>query len=238
MTSVLDAPPTPAPTGSLKPVIDVIPAEAYENPHLEGPGLPRPRTPSSTPLLVWGLILVTNPLGILALEVVMALAVSGLFIIAHDAAHGALFRASASTVDRPPGHAPVVARVRGLGAGPQPHPPRLHRAPGLRLRVAPVHARAVRRHGAPGQPPPPPRVVVAGRRRLLPPRGVVAQDDRRRSSGPLGQDHPSTASWCWASSWWPARLLVRSGGSQSGSVPAPPGWSPRCWSSRSWPSRS
>jgi omega-6 fatty acid desaturase (delta-12 desaturase) len=91
VTAVLTPPETEAPaSGSLKPVIDVIPDEAYDNPTWKGLAY-LARDLVVYGLVVWGLIVVTNPLGVLALEVVAALAVTGLFVIAHDAAHGALF---------------------------------------------------------------------------------------------------------------------------------------------------
>jgi omega-6 fatty acid desaturase (delta-12 desaturase) len=86
-----DAPTTAARTGSLKPVLDVIPAEAYDNP--TGRGL----FYLGRDLLIYlvavaGLLAFANPLVVIPLEVVAALAVSALFIVAHDAAHGALFK--------------------------------------------------------------------------------------------------------------------------------------------------
>lgn len=77
--------------GSLKPVIDIIPDAAYDNPTWKGLAY-LGRDLVIYALVVWGLILVTNPFGILALEVVAALAVTSLFVVAHDSAHGALFK--------------------------------------------------------------------------------------------------------------------------------------------------
>lgn len=77
--------------GSLKPVLDVIPPEAYDNPTWKG-------------LWYFGrdlalylaasvaLVLVANPLIAVPLIVLSGLAISGLFVVAHDAAHGALFK--------------------------------------------------------------------------------------------------------------------------------------------------
>jgi omega-6 fatty acid desaturase (delta-12 desaturase) len=42
--------------------------------------------------LLVALVLVSNLFAVAALEVVMALVVSGLFVVGHDAAHGALFK--------------------------------------------------------------------------------------------------------------------------------------------------
>ena len=77
--------------GSLKPVLDVIPAEAYENPTWKGLAYVA-RDAVLYALIVTGLILTNNPFALVALWVASALVVSGLFVIAHDAAHGALFR--------------------------------------------------------------------------------------------------------------------------------------------------
>ena len=77
--------------GSLKPVIDIVPDEAYENPTWKGLAYVA-RDLVVYGLVVWGLIVTTNPLAILGLEVLAALAVTALFVVAHDCAHGALFR--------------------------------------------------------------------------------------------------------------------------------------------------
>src|SRR5436190_20928237 len=77
--------------GSLKPVLDVIPAEAYANPTWKGLGY-FCRDLVLYAALVWALVVVSNPLAVLGLEVLMALVVGGLFIVGHDIAHGALFK--------------------------------------------------------------------------------------------------------------------------------------------------
>ncbi len=78
-------------TGSLKPVLDVIPPEAYDNPTWKGLAyLGRDLTLYA--LLVFALIEISNPFVALALQFPMALVVGGLFIIGHDVAHGALFK--------------------------------------------------------------------------------------------------------------------------------------------------
>ena len=78
-------------SGSLKPVLDVIPPAAYRNPTWKGLAY-FGRDLVVYAVLVWALIVVSQPLAVVGLEVVMALAVSALFIVGHDAAHGALFR--------------------------------------------------------------------------------------------------------------------------------------------------
>src|SRR5487761_1359566 len=75
---------------SLKPVIDVIPASLYENPTWKGLGYFF-RDLAMYLGLVAALVFVSNVFAVAALEVAMAVVVSGLFIVGHDAAHGALF---------------------------------------------------------------------------------------------------------------------------------------------------
>ncbi|MBJ7307660.1 MAG: fatty acid desaturase [Acidimicrobiia bacterium] len=76
--------------GSLKPVLDVIPAAAYDNPTWKGLAY-FGRDLVMYGLIIAGLIIVDNPFAVIALWVLSAMVVSGLFIVAHDAAHGALF---------------------------------------------------------------------------------------------------------------------------------------------------
>jgi omega-6 fatty acid desaturase (delta-12 desaturase) len=76
--------------GSLKPVLDVIPPEAYDNPTWKGLAY-FGRDVVLYALVVAGLVVVDNPVATVALWVAAALVVSGLFIIGHDAAHGSLF---------------------------------------------------------------------------------------------------------------------------------------------------
>ena len=71
MTATL-APPTQTPSeapsnGSLKPVIDIIPDAAYDNPTWKGLAY-FGRDLVVYGLVVWGLIVVTNPFAILALR--------------------------------------------------------------------------------------------------------------------------------------------------------------------------
>jgi len=86
--------PTPAasderPTG-LKPVLDVIPDHCYERSNVRGLGL-LARDLAVYGLAVWGLLSTNNPLFLVPLWLLAGLAVSGLFVLGHDAAHDALF---------------------------------------------------------------------------------------------------------------------------------------------------
>jgi omega-6 fatty acid desaturase (delta-12 desaturase) len=83
--------------GSLKPVIDAIPAELYENPTWKGLGY-FARDLAVYVGVIAALVFVTNPLLVVLLEVVLVLAVTGLFIVGHDAAHGALFNSKRKNV--------------------------------------------------------------------------------------------------------------------------------------------
>ncbi len=76
--------------GSLKPVLDVIPPEAYNNPTWKGLAY-FSRDLVMYGLIIAGLIVIDNPFAVIALWVLSAMVISGLFIVAHDAAHGALF---------------------------------------------------------------------------------------------------------------------------------------------------
>ena len=78
-----------APTG-LKPVLDVIPDRCYERSTVRGFGL-LARDGLVYSLAVAGLVLTDNPLLLVPLWIVAGLAVSGLFVLGHDAAHDALF---------------------------------------------------------------------------------------------------------------------------------------------------
>jgi omega-6 fatty acid desaturase (delta-12 desaturase) len=82
--------PDRAEKGSLKPVLDIIPAEAYENPTWKGLAY-FGRDLVMYGLIIAGLIVFNNPFVVIALWVLSAMVISGLFIVAHDAAHGALF---------------------------------------------------------------------------------------------------------------------------------------------------
>jgi len=86
---VLEATPDDKPTG-LRPVIAVIPDHCYERSTARGLGLLL-RDAVVLGLVSWGLASTDNPLFLVPLWFVAALAVSGLFVLGHDAAHGALF---------------------------------------------------------------------------------------------------------------------------------------------------
>jgi omega-6 fatty acid desaturase (delta-12 desaturase) len=77
--------------GSLRPVIRIVPPEAYDNPTWKGLAY-FARDLAVYAIAVWGLIIVDNPFAVVALWVLASLAVSALFVVAHDAAHGALFQ--------------------------------------------------------------------------------------------------------------------------------------------------
>ena len=77
--------------GSLRPVLDVIPPEAYENPTWKGLAY-FARDVALYAFAIWGLFTFANPLIVAPFLVLAALVISGLFIVAHDAAHGALFK--------------------------------------------------------------------------------------------------------------------------------------------------
>jgi omega-6 fatty acid desaturase (delta-12 desaturase) len=77
------------PTG-LKPVLEVIPEHCYQRSTARGLGL-FVRDLVIYGLAVWGLLSTTRPLLLVPLWLVAGVAVSGLFVLGHDAAHGALF---------------------------------------------------------------------------------------------------------------------------------------------------
>ena len=77
-------------TGSLRPVLEAIPADAYANPTWKGLGY-FGRDLAVYGLCVAALIHWSNPLVVVPLWVVATLAVSALFVVGHDAAHQALF---------------------------------------------------------------------------------------------------------------------------------------------------
>src|SRR6478609_4557246 len=78
-------------TGSLKPVLDVIPDAAYDNPTWKGLAY-FARDLAMYAVLVVVLIEVSNPIAGLALQIPMAFVVGALFVVGHDVAHGALFK--------------------------------------------------------------------------------------------------------------------------------------------------
>ncbi|MFV0259793.1 MAG: fatty acid desaturase [Acidimicrobiales bacterium] len=80
------------PTG-LKPVIDVIPPACYRRSTARGLFLIG-RDLTVYLLALWGLASTDNPLLLVPLWLLAGLAVAGLFVLGHDAAHGALFDSS------------------------------------------------------------------------------------------------------------------------------------------------
>ncbi|WP_195210404.1 fatty acid desaturase [Actinomarinicola tropica] len=76
--------------GSLLPVIRAIPPEAYDNPTWRGLAYVL-RDLAVYAAAVAGLLLTNHPLVVVPLWVLAGLAISGLFVVGHDAAHGALF---------------------------------------------------------------------------------------------------------------------------------------------------
>ena len=76
------------PTG-LKPVLDVIPEHCYERSTARGLLLFL-RDVVIFGLAVWGLLSTNNPLLLIPLWALAGITVAGLFVIGHDASHGAL----------------------------------------------------------------------------------------------------------------------------------------------------
>jgi omega-6 fatty acid desaturase (delta-12 desaturase) len=75
---------------TLKPVLDAISPERYRNPTWKGLAYVA-RDTTLYALLVWGLIVADTWWAVLGLWTLSAFVVSGMFILGHDAAHGALF---------------------------------------------------------------------------------------------------------------------------------------------------
>ncbi len=88
MTSTDASPEKP---GSLRPVIDVIPAECYQNPTARGLGY-FARDIALYALVLVGLVSTDRIYFLIPLWVMSGLAVSALFVTGHDAAHQALFK--------------------------------------------------------------------------------------------------------------------------------------------------
>ena len=130
MTALDLAPPPPdAPDldkpGSLRPVIRVVPPEAYDNPTWKGLAYFF-RDLAVYGLAIWGLIVVDNPFAVVALWILAALAVSALFIVGSRRSPRRVVQEQAAQFDRRPHRdASRVARLRGLATRPQPHPPLL-----------------------------------------------------------------------------------------------------------------
>ncbi len=81
----------PAAPRSLRPVIDVIPAECYENPTARGLGY-FGRDLAMYGLVLFALVSTDRWYLLLPLWVLATLVVSGLFVVGHDAAHQSLFK--------------------------------------------------------------------------------------------------------------------------------------------------
>lgn len=79
------------PTGSLKPVIDILPASVYEAPTWRGMAY-FGRDLAMYFVLLGALVMVSNVFVAATLDALLALVISGLFVVGHDAAHGALFK--------------------------------------------------------------------------------------------------------------------------------------------------
>jgi omega-6 fatty acid desaturase (delta-12 desaturase) len=77
------------PTG-LKPVLDIIPESCYQRSTARGLFLVA-RDFAVYGLALWGLASTNNPLFLIPLWLLAGMAVSGLFVLGHDAAHQALF---------------------------------------------------------------------------------------------------------------------------------------------------
>lgn len=93
MTDTNRAQANPETPTALKPVLAVIPDRCYQRSTLRGLFL-LGRDTAVLGLAVWGLLSTNNPLALVPLWLLAGLAVSGLFVLGHDAAHGALFDSS------------------------------------------------------------------------------------------------------------------------------------------------
>ena len=83
----------PARSGSLKPALDAIPASCYERPTWRGLAY-FARDLAVYGLVLWGLASTSAWYFVVPLWILSGFTVAGLFIVGHDAAHGALFRQS------------------------------------------------------------------------------------------------------------------------------------------------
>lgn len=86
-----DAPAEPARTGSLLPAIRAVPDECYENPTWKGLAY-FGRDLAVYALALWGLASTNTWYLLIPLWILAGFAVAALFIVGHDAAHGALFK--------------------------------------------------------------------------------------------------------------------------------------------------
>ena len=76
--------------GSLKPVLDILPDSVYLNPTWKGLSYFFRDLVIYLGMVVL-LVFYSNPWLDIPIEIVTILAVTGLFVVAHDSAHGALF---------------------------------------------------------------------------------------------------------------------------------------------------
>jgi omega-6 fatty acid desaturase (delta-12 desaturase) len=97
----------PDPPTGLKPLHDVLPDVCHKRSTVRGLGLVL-RDLAIYSLAIWGLLSTDNPLVLIPLWIVAGLAVSGSFVLGHDAAHQALFDSAKLNA--------VVARVCMLPA--------------------------------------------------------------------------------------------------------------------------
>jgi acyl-lipid omega-6 desaturase (Delta-12 desaturase) len=86
-----EAPESGRAIGSLKPVLDVLPPSVYENPTWKGMSY-FARDMALYLGCVVALVLVSNVFAALAIDIACSVAVLSLFVVAHDCAHGALFK--------------------------------------------------------------------------------------------------------------------------------------------------
>src|SRR5262249_55882417 len=122
------------------------------------------------------LLVVDRPVLLPVLWLAGGLTIGALFVVGHDAAHAPLVPRPAPALPEPPPPlldgparvAPGLARLRGVGARPQPRAPRAHRTRRDRLRLASLDTRRVP-PARPTRPAAPSRRVVGmGRGPLLP----------------------------------------------------------------------
>ncbi len=140
-----DVPDTPSgdPTETLRGARSVVPPQCYARP--TGKAVRVIIRSLAVYAAVIALLVVSDALWLLVpLWILAGLALSSLFILAHDAAHARVVRERPSQRDpRTHPHAPAPPRVCGVGRGTQPPAPRAHGARERRLRLAPHEARGV-----------------------------------------------------------------------------------------------
>ena len=172
-------------------MIDAIPSEIYENPTWKGMVYFFRDLAIYVGLLVL-LVFVTNPLLALPIEIVLVLAVTGLFVVAHDSAHGALFNSKRKNV--------VIGKLAML---PSWHVfeawvlghNRIHHAftvrQGYDFVWHPVTAQEYEEKSRASKVLHRVEWSWMGDGSLLPERSLVAQDDRLQAAGALGEGDSS-----------------------------------------------